>query len=381
MVIMDKQISRSFFPHLSTGMIYMNHAATGPMSNLVKEKLNSFIFDKCEKRIDDYLGYLKEAEKVKQGIAAMINSSPDRIAFTDSTTNGLNYLAQGLCLKKGDRILLNDIEFPANVYPFMNLQKEGIEIDFVKSANGIVTAEDVINSIKPETKIVAISMVQFLSGYRVDLEKIGKVCREKGIIFSVDAIQGLGSVRLDVVKDNIDFISCGTQKWMLGLQGLAFIYISKELQEKINPRYVGWLGVQDAWNLLDYKLELKSSSEGLQTGTVSVIGVYALSAALDLFNQFGWEDIEKEVIANTKYFMKKLDEIGLKPLLANQPDERLSGIVSIKSDDAQKLFETLTSEKIFTAVREGVLRISPHFYNSTEDIDRVIEVLSNKQKT
>ncbi len=378
---MDKQKARSYFPHLSNEMIYMNHAATGPMSTLVKEKLDSFILDKCENKIDDYLGYLKEAEKVKQGIAAMINSGPDRMAFTDSTTNGLNYLAQGLCLKKSDRIILNDIEFPANVYPFMNLQKEGIEIDFVKSSNGIVTAEDVISNIKPETKLVAISMVQFLSGYRVDLEKIGKICREKGIIFSVDAIQGLGALRLDIVKDKIDFISCGTQKWLLGLQGLAFIYISKELQERINPKYVGWLGVQDAWNLLDYKLELKSSSEGLQTGTVSVIGVYALSAALDLFNQFGFDEIEKEVIANTKYFMKKLDDIGLKPLLLNQPDERLSGIVSIRSDESQKYFEALSSEKIFTAVREGVLRISPHFYNTTDDIDRVVEVLRNTQKT
>ncbi|QQS36760.1 MAG: aminotransferase class V-fold PLP-dependent enzyme [Ignavibacteriales bacterium] len=378
---MDKQKARSYFPHLATGMIYMNHAATGPMSTLVKEKLNGFIFDKSENNIDDYKGYLKEAEKVKQGIAAMINSNPDRIAFTDSTTNGLNYLAQGLCLKKGDRIILNDIEFPANVYPFMNLQNEGVEIDFVKSSNGIVTAEDVINSIKPGTKLVAISMVQFLSGFRVDLEKIGKVCREKGIIFSVDAIQGLGALRLDIVKDKIDFISCGTQKWMLGLQGLAFIYISKELQERINPKYVGWLGVQDAWNLLDYKLELKPSSEGLQTGTVSVIGVYALSAALDLFNQFGFDEIEKEVITNTKYFIKRLDEIGLKPQLFNRPHESLSGIVSIKSDECQKYFEALTTEKIFTVVREGVLRISPHFYNTTDDIDRVVEVLRGVQKT
>lgn len=372
---MDKTKARKYFPHLARGMIYMNHAATGPMSSLVREILNQFILDKCENKIDDYQGLLIQAEKVRIQLAQLISSSPDRIAFCDNTTNGINLLAQGIQLKKGDRILLNDIEFPANVYPFMNLQKEGIEIDWVKSSNGIVTAEEILREIKPETKIVSISHVQFLSGYRIDLEKIGKVCREKDIVFSVDAIQGLGAVQFDVSKDNIDFVSCGTQKWMLGLQGLAFIYISKDLQEKLVPRYAGWLGVENAWDLLNYNLKYKGTADGLQTGTVSSIGIYALSASLDLFNKFGWKKIEKEVIVNSKYFMKRLNEIGIEPMLNECADKNLSGIISIKHNEAQRIFDSLAEKRIFTAVREGVLRVSPHFYNNEDDIDKVVNEL------
>ena len=165
------------------------------------------------------LGLQATIKETKSDIASLINSSPDRIAFVDNTTNGINILAAGLKLKQGDHILLNDLEFPANVYPFLNLQKVGIIIDFVRSHNGIVSAEDVIERIVTETKLISISQVQFLTGYRVDLAKIGKVCREKEIIFSVDAIQGLGAVQLDVINDNIDFVSAGSSKMAFRLTG------------------------------------------------------------------------------------------------------------------------------------------------------------------
>ncbi len=187
----------------------------------------------------------------------MINCNADRIAFVDNTSNGLNILAQSIDWKKGDRILLNDIEFPANVYPFLNLKRLGVEVDFVKSENGIVTSDQIINSIKPETKLVSVSFVQFLSGYKIDLEKIGKYCRTNDIIFCVDGIQGIGAMRIDVKKCKIDFLSCGTQKWLLGMQGLAFIFVDEDFQKKMIPANVGWLSVENAWNLLDYKLDLK----------------------------------------------------------------------------------------------------------------------------
>ncbi len=208
------------------------------------------IKQKSETEIDDFVSMLKVFEETKAGLAKLINTTIERIAFVDNTTNGLNILAQGMKWEKGDRILLNDIEFPANVYPFLNLEKDGVVIDFVKSHDGIVSAEDIIENVKPGTKLISVSQVQFLTGYRIELQKLGEFCKENGIIFCVDAIQGLGAVRLDVQKDNIDFISCGTQKWLMGLQGLAFIYISKNLQEKLTPKYTGWQSVKNAWNLI-----------------------------------------------------------------------------------------------------------------------------------
>ena len=223
--------------------------------------------------------------------------------------------------------------------------------------------------------MVSISFVQFLSGYKVDLEKIGKYCREKSIIFSVDAIQGLGALSFNVKKCNIDFISCGTQKWLLGLQGLGFIYISENLQEKLEQKYVGWLSVKDAWNLLDYNLELRNSAERFQNGTINTFGVYALNASLKLFKEFGFENVEKRVIDNSIYFIEQLKEIGCDPILQNLSEENISGIVSIKHEKSKEIFEELEKKNITAAFREGIIRFSPHFYNTREEIDIVISKL------
>jgi selenocysteine lyase/cysteine desulfurase len=366
---------RGLFPHLKSGRIYFNHASTGPMSQRVVEKLLNLIKDRTGEKIDDYKEFLKNSEETKSILSELINSETARIAFVDNTSNGINIIAQGLNLTSGDGILLNDIEFPANVYPFLNLKNKGIEIDFVKSHDGIVSAEDIINSVREYTKLISISFVQFLSGYKVDLEKIGKFCKEKGIILSVDAIQGLGAVKLDIKKCNIDFISCGTQKWMLGLQGFGFIYLSEKLQEKLEPKYVGWTSVKSAWNLLDYNLNLRSSADRFQNGTINTFGVYALNASLKLFREFGFENIERRVIENSIYFIEELANKGYDPILKNLPQENLSGIVSIRTENCKEVFKELEKKNVTAASREGVIRFSPHFYNSKKEIDIVISNL------
>jgi len=237
---------RELFPHIKRGKIYFNHAATGPFSKNVLSMVNEYMLQRSETNIDNFPELIKVAGETKNYLCQMLNCTSDRIAFVDNTSNGLNIIAQGIEWKKGDSIILNDIEFPSNVYPFMNLEKDGVEVEFVKSKDGIVSADDIINSIKPSTKLISISHVQFLTGYKADLEKIGNVCREKEIILSVDAIQGLGAFTLDVEKNKIDFISCGTAKWLLGMQGLAYIYVSEKLQSTLQPKYVGWLSVEDA---------------------------------------------------------------------------------------------------------------------------------------
>ena len=367
---------RDLFPHLKTDKIYFNHASTGPMSIRVKENLLRLIENRTGEKIDDYKEFMSISEETKNDLAEMINCHPSRIAFIDNTSNGINILAQGIRFREGDGILLNDIEFPANVYPFLNLQKNGIEIDFIKSQNGIVSADDIINSVRENTKLISISYVQFLSGYKVNLEKLGKFCKEEGIILSVDAIQGLGALGLDVQKCNIDFISCGTQKWLLGLQGFGFIYVSEELQEKLEQKYTGWMSVKNAWNLLDYNLKFRNSAERFQNGTVNTAGVYALNASLKLFNEFGIKNVEKRVIENSIFFIERLSDIGCKPILQNTSYENLAGIVSIASGQSKELFEELEKRNISCAFREGVLRLSPHFYNTKEEIELVISTLN-----
>ncbi len=374
---MDINKARSYFPYLKSGKIYFNHASTGPLSQPVLDNINKVVYEKSHTNIDEYLGLQSVIKETKSDLSDLINTTPDRIAFVDNTSNGINALAMGVQWKKGDGILLNDLEFPANVYPFLNLQRIGVVVDFVKSHDGIVTADDVIEMIKPETKLVSISQVQFLTGYRADLEKIGGVCRERGIIFSVDAIQGLGAVRLNVVRDKIDFVSAGSQKWLLGLQGLGFIYVSKELQEKMIPANVGWLSVEDAWNLLKYDLTLKKSADCFQGGTLNSIGIYALSASLKLFKEFGSSQVEENVIGNSAYLITKLQELGIKPVLAGCDFKNIAGIVSFKHDESGKIFEALAQSNIHCAVREGMVRLSPHFYNTFEETDRIIGLLQD----
>lgn len=366
---------RNNFPYLKNSIIYFNHASTGPVSNLVANRLSDLLKEKSESKIDDYSSFLKVVDETKKLIADLLNCDADRTAFVDNTSNGLNILAQSIDWKKGDRILLNDIEFPANVYPFLNLKRSEVEVDFVKSENGIVTAEQIINSIKPETKLVSVSFVQFLSGYKIDLEKIGNYCRANKIIFCVDGIQGIGAIKLDVKKCKIDFLSCGTQKWLLGMQGLAFIYIDEDFQKKMIPANVGWLSVINAWELLDYKLELKTSANVFQGGTLNTFGIYAFNSSLNLFKEFGFDKIEMVVLSNTKYFISKLQNIGLDCLLSNCSDEELAGIVSIKPKNPEAIFEQLEKKKIICSIREGLIRFAPHFYNTTEEIDKVVEEL------
>lgn len=372
---MDISEVRSLFPYLESGKVYLNHAAISPLSQRVVNRINSFLSVRSRGDIEDYERFVTDAASAKEGLGRLINASPERIAFFDNTSNGLNVLAQGLSWKKGDRIILNDIEFPSNVYPFLNLQTEGVEIDFVKNKSGVVSAEDIIEAVTPGTKLISISFVQFLSGYRADLKKIGAFCRENGIVFCVDAIQGLGALRLDVSDAQIDFLSCGTHKWMMGIQGLSFIYITESLQSRLHPRYVGWTSVEDDWSLLDYDLVLKKTADALQNGTINAFGVYSLLGSLDLFSAFGTGNVEHAILDSAEYLIAGLEELGLKPVLAGQPRERLSGIVSFPSPSPKIIFNALQEENIVVAQREGLIRIAPHFYNTRDELDKALAVI------
>lgn len=363
---------RELFPHIKRNIIYLNHASRGPLCTPVIDSINLAIAEQSTERIDDYPSFLNLMQETRELLSKLINCDADRIAFLDNTTNAINVIANGMNWKRGDRILLNDIEFPANVYPFLNLQNEGVEVDFVKSDSGVISAEKIIEAIKPSTKLISISAVQFLSGYRVELELIGNVCKEKNIIFSVDAIQALGAVQLDVKKCNIDFLACGSQKWMLGLQGFAFIYAAKHLQETMHPKNIGWLSVEDAWNLLHYDLKLKNSALAFQGGTINNFGVYALNSALKLFFDFGIDNIESNVINNSKYVIQKLNELGFWSSLSGLNEKEIGGIISFAYPKSEEIYRDLAKAKIFFSSREGFIRISPHFYNTKDEIDYLL---------
>lgn len=371
---------RNTFPHIETGRTYFNHAAIGPLSNSVKEKLHLYLEERNSGAIENFGMLLEASSNAKKGIARLLNAKKNRLAWTENVSAGLNILAQGLKWTKGDRIIINDLEFPSNVYPFLNLKNYGVVVDTAKSKNGKVDVEQYEKLITPETKLISISAVQFLSGYRADLKALGELCKSKGIIFCVDAIQATGVVKIDVEECNIDYLAGGSHKWLMSLQGLGYIYITPELMNKLEQKYLGWLSVDDEWNLLDYNTKLKENASRFHLGTNSVIGIFALAKSLELFENFGIGKIEVRNLSNTKYFIEQLKLNGFEPVLLGENENRLAGITTIKIDDGERIYKELAASKIDASLREGMLRFSPHFYNTKTEIDLVIDKLKELAK-
>lgn len=366
---------RSQFPHINENKVYFNHASNGPVSNRVKERLFEYIEERNHKMILNFEKSLNASQNAKNKLSEMFSTTPDRIAWADNVSNAISGIVQGIKWHSGDRIILNDLEFPSNVYPFLNLKPLGVEIDFVKSQNGIVNADDYEKLISPKTKLIAVSLVQFLTGYRIDIKKLGDICRQKEILFFVDGIQGGGVVNVDVEESNIDLFTGGSHKWFMGLQGASYFVISKKLQDLVHQKNVGWTSVVDPWNLLDYNLTLREDAERYQNGTLNMIGITAFDESLNLFKEFGMNNVESHVLSNTKYFIDKLNEAGLKPLLNNVSAGNLAGIVTIETENSKRIFINLEKKNISCSLREGMIRFSPHYYNTKEEIDLVVEEL------
>ncbi|KAF0150942.1 MAG: aminotransferase [Ignavibacteria bacterium] len=366
---------RSLFPHIDTNQLYFNHAAIGPWSKPVLDRVAEYSAQRSGLMIENFSFFVEKNASAKAKLGQLLNAEPDRLAWVDNVSNGLNILANGMEWKPGDRVILNDIEFPSNIYPFLNLTRLGVEIDIIKSRNGIVDIDDIQKAITSSTKLVSISLVQFLSGYRADIDAIGELCKSKEIVFCVDAIQAAGVVEVDVKKSQIDFLCGGTQKWLMSSQGLSYIYLTEELQRRLTQKNVGWTSVNDTWKLLDYNLSLKSSAESFQNGTINALGVCLFDASLNIFLEFGMNNVELRILENSGCFIDTLSEIGIEPILKNVVNKNRAGIVSFKHESSQEIFDYLKGKKIYCAVREGIVRFSPHFYNTKEEIEIVVREL------
>ena len=359
----------------------MNHAAVSPLSSKVKAAVDAYVERCAVDEIDTYLGVLPAAANARANLAAMIGATPDRIAFAGNTSDGLNVLAAGLDWHPGDRIILNDFEFPSNVLPFINLRRLGVEIDFIKTEYGEVTPEQVSSLVTPRTRLVSLSFVQFLSGFRADLDAIGEVCQQRRIIFCVDAIQGLGASPLDVRSSNIQFLSCGAPKWLMGMMGLGFIYVSEALQERIHQAYAGWTSNRNFFgDFLKYRTDFDETARRYENGTQNYTGIVALNESTATLLHVGVDNIRDHLRGLTELLIGSVDEAGFE-LITPRDKSRRAGIVSFKCPDAPQLFESLGREKITVSLREGLIRISPHFYNSPDEAEAVRSVLLAHRKT
>ncbi len=367
--------ARALFPYLETGRIYVNHAATSPYSTRVVAALHSHIESRSTGDIDTYWSDVNMIDTLRDSVRTMINAEgSDRIAFTGNTTDAINVIASGLSWHPGDRVILNDAEFPANIYPYLNLKRFGVELDFLHSAAGVVTADDIARALTPKTRLVGLSAVQFLSGYRADLEAIGKLCRDRGVLFIVDGIQSVGAVHTDVQAWHIDALAAGAQKWQMATQGAGFLYLTAALQERIHQAHLGWLSVEDPWNFRALDQPLAESARRYEGGSLYMSCLHAMHASVGTLLEFGIDAIERHLAGLTEILLNEFGTIpGIETLTPRSP-ERRAGIVTIRTaqpETSKAFYKELRKRNIEGAVREGCVRFSPHFYNSSADMQAV----------
>ncbi|KAA3611248.1 MAG: aminotransferase class V-fold PLP-dependent enzyme [Calditrichaeota bacterium] len=364
---------RNQFP-FTNSKIYLNHAGVSPLSTDVREKMDWFINNRSFGEIEFFEEMVELRDQTRSLLAKIINVEENGIAFTANTSTGFNWLAQGLKWKKGDQIILTDLEFPSNVYPFLNLQKQGVEVVFVKSKNGCIEVEDIEKAITPKTRMISISFVEFSTGYRNDLLAIGALSKHHDLIFSVDAIQGLGAIPLDVKACHIDFLSCGGHKWLMGPMGIGFMYFEQNLFEKISPAFVGWDSVTNSLDYLDYNFELLPDARRFEYATQNHLGICGLSASLDILHRVGIATIEQHLLILGKQMVDRLPDYGMK-FLGHEDSFYWSGIFSFSHPDAEELSMFLKKHNVICSIRDGALRFSPHFYNNRDDINAIIDLI------
>ncbi|MDP1678132.1 MAG: aminotransferase class V-fold PLP-dependent enzyme [Bacteroidota bacterium] len=374
-MISNLPLYRSWFPHLNTGKLWLNHAAISPLNSRTKNIVEQYLINRSEGSIDDFPQIVQISQNTKLQLGKLINAPADRIGFVNNTSDGLNILANGIDWKSGDRILLNDSEFPTNVVPFLNLKRLGVEIDFVRAVNDEIRIEDIEKAITPKTKLLSISFVQFLSGFKSDLKSIGELCKRNNIIYCVDAIQGLGSTPIDVQESGIDFLSSSGHKWLLSMMGFGFIYITEQLQSRINQQFAGWTSNKNYFtNLFDYRLDFDETARRYENGAQNNAGIIALGESANLLNDVGIPNIHLHLLSLTDYIFEFAEQNGIDTATPREHEKR-AGIVTLKIHSAEKIFTSLNEQNIIVSLREGKIRISPHFYNSIEDIRVVCEAI------
>ncbi|HEX9006446.1 MAG TPA: aminotransferase class V-fold PLP-dependent enzyme [Bacteroidota bacterium] len=370
--------ARELFPHTAQGKIYLNHAGTSPLSTRVVEAMSGYLRDRSMGQLDTYQRDLEMVAECRALIQRIIHAeSPERIAFQANTSDAINVVAAGMPWKPGDRVLLNTIEFPANVYPFLNLKHRGVAVDFIEAEGGCVTREMVEAHLGPSTRLLALSAVQFLSGHRADLQSIGELCRSRGVVFAVDAIQAVGAVGVDVQRMKIDALSAGAQKWQMSPHGSGFLYVTEELQERLVQATLGWLSVRDPWSFYDYDQPLAASARRYEGGSLIMPSLWGMHAALSTLLEYGMAAIEAHILALTGLLREKLQEIPGVELVTSYGDQERAGIVTIRlpaGTNGKGVFKRILARRATIALREGQLRYSPHFYNTPQEMLDVAEL-------
>jgi selenocysteine lyase/cysteine desulfurase len=360
---------RSEFPVVRRHL-YLDHAGIAPVSQRVVHAVQRYLDQAAGGGAFHYPEWSHQVDRTRKSAARLINAEEDEIAFIRSTSHGLSLVAEGLEWRPGDRIVLYEKEFPSNLFPWLHLRRRGVDVHILPSRSGGISFEDLAKAVDIRTRLVSVSSVQFTNGFRIDLDRLGTFCREKGVLLCLDAIQSLGVVPFDVREHAVDFLSADAHKWLMGPEGIGIFYCRKDLAESLRPPLTGWKSVIREMAFEAPEFELKRNALRFEEGSLNLPGIIGLGAAIDLLTEAGIERIQRQVLDLGETIIQKADERGLSVLTPRGRNAR-AGIVTIAGAfDPLKLRDSLRRENIMVNSRAGGIRISPHFYNTSEDIER-----------
>lgn len=360
------------FPTLKE-ITYLNNASTGIPPATTIQAMKDYL-EVVAHANDDFERVLATLRTARNLLPKVLGGTETQYGLVPSTSEGINIFAHGIDYPAGSNIVICDLEFPANYVPWQNAARlYHSELRVVKSQDGTVPTEKFGEKIDENTRVVAVSQVQFASGFRTQLKELARVVHEAGGYLFADIIQAAGCINTDLEKEEVDFAAAQAAKWLLGPVGAGFIYVRKNMIDRIKPRFLGWWGVK---NIEDFKYSEKeplSSASKFEIGSTAVISYVGLIESLKVLLKLPADSRERAAFDNASYLRKRLSEIGVG--YYDFGPKNNSAIVSCTPRDVEKLQTKLLSEKIHCSVRNGRLRVSPHFYNTHEEIDRLVKHL------
>jgi selenocysteine lyase/cysteine desulfurase len=354
----------------------MDHAAVAPLPRRSKEALLAWALDMEQNGAVYWPAWEKKVEAMRGQVARLLHADRDEIALVNSTTQGIGLIAEGFPWRPGDSVVVPAEEYPSNIYPWMNLAGRGVSLRMVPSREGRIWPEDLAAVMDSTTRVLAVSHVEFASGFRNDLAVLCELCHARKVALFVDAIQGLGPFVIDVRSTPIDFLAADGHKWLLGPEGAGMLYVRRDWIDRLRPLGVGWHSVVGSFNAPEIEFKLKPSAQRWEGGSFNMPGFQALSSSLELLLEIGPDVVSARILDRASGVREAAASAGWRVTGSMRPED-LSGIVAIEHDhiSAHDAAQCLRRQGIAVCARRGRLRISPHIYNDESELNRLRNAL------
>ena len=366
------------FP-LTDELIYLNHAAVAPWPKRTGAAVIKFAEQNTRYGSHFYPDWLNKEAELRKQLQALLNApSADDIALVKNTSEALSFVAFGLTWQAGDNIVSSNEEFPSNRLPWESLANQCVEFRQADLSNANTPEDALFALVDNNTRLLTISSIQFASGLRMDLARIGEFCKRRGILFCIDAIQSLGAVQFDVQAYQADFVMADGHKWMFGPEGLGVFYTTSEARDKLKLTQYGWHMMKDTHNYENKPWETHPTARRFECGSPNMLGIHAFSASLSLLLETGMAAIDALVIEKSDHLKDAIAKSKQLVLLSERQSQLKSGIVVFKHRTVSNevLYQYLQKNGVVCALRGGGIRFSPHFYNTLEEIDRALELIT-----